>query len=181
MTPHELVVDQRRRAVLALWVHRMPGAAIARELGVHHSTVQADLEWIRDHWGKAFGEQAQIEPSQQIGQAIAVYDDAEGEAMAEYHLLANVPGVAKSRARMDCLRTAMDARGRRIELLQDLGFLDRRIGRLDVDHGVRAEDIRAILQKEGLLGLTSAGSSSTEDAASTEALMKWLEPTKGVQ
>jgi hypothetical protein len=35
--------------------------------------------------------------------AVAVFEDVEAEALAEYHLS------AKSRARMDCLRTAMNA------------------------------------------------------------------------
>lgn len=45
-------IEQRRVKVAQLLVSGYSGNAIARQLGLHHSTIYADIEAVRDEWKK---------------------------------------------------------------------------------------------------------------------------------
>lgn len=151
VTAHQVYLEGRRRSVLTLRLRRLSEAQIAKLLGVSQMAISRDLAWIRQHWGDRYGLKATLQPEDEIGEAIAVFEDVEREAYMEYHALASSTGPGKARARMKCLETVLAAREKRINLLQDFGCLERRLGRLDVSV-IRADDLRQLLRQERLLG-----------------------------
>jgi hypothetical protein len=152
-TPIEL--DARRVKVLTLRLHRMTQAQISTALAIDQTTVSRDLTWIAQHWKERFGVPAALDPSQEIGEAIALFADIETSALVEFDTLTEtalqrgLSLVFISKQRMACLRTAMEARQRRVSLLQGLGLLDRQPENIGVTLG--ADGIRQALRDEGLL------------------------------
>lgn len=71
-----------------------------------------------------------------------------------------------------CNRQAMEARQRRVNLLQDTGMLNRELGHVDVTGRVQADDVRGFLRSEGLLDPVKADDEVKTDEESVES---WLE------
>lgn len=167
----------RRHRVLSLTLRRMNQEQIAQALNVNQATVSRDLNWIRHHWRDAYGIPATVSPAEEIGMAVALYDDAETAALREFNAPSNV---SNSRQRMACLRTAMLARQMRTTLLQDVGIVDRQVGTVTVT-SARADDIRTILRDEGLLGskrmkglLAAPDELDASGGLDEEGISKWL-------
>lgn len=135
----------RRQRVIALRLRNLTEPAIAAQLGVAASTVSRDLAWIRRHWREQYGPVPGLDPAEMVGEALALYRHVEELAFHEHSRLARV-SVAQdiktereaavtalvAREKIDCLRTAMAARRAQIALLQDLGLIERALGRLEV-------------------------------------------------
>lgn len=138
-------IAERRHRVLTLKLRHMSQSQIAAAVQVDQSTISRDLNWIREHWRLEYGIPGTVSPAEEIGEAVALYADAEQSALRDYH--ASPPG---SRQRQFCLRTAMMARQARLMVLQDVGLIDRQVGTVAVT-AIRADDIRALLRAEGLL------------------------------
>lgn len=167
---------QRRRSVLKLRLRNLPETAIARLLGVNQATVSRDIAWIRANWGHLYGPGQGVKVEEEIGEAVGIYEDAEQLALLEFHALSttNAPATTRARARMDCLRTIMDARTRRVELLQDLGFLKREIGSFSVSVA-RADELRQALRSEGLLTKVIETTAEHDERESpAESIQRWL-------
>lgn len=124
-----------------------------------------DLHWISLHWREQYGASPRIEPTEEIGEAIAVFTDAEVAAWRDYHRL----NLDQAKQRNACLRTVLLARQMRVNLLRDLGFLDRQIGNIGVM--LRADAIRQALHDEGLLvtdgGHITVGKDEEDDGRAT--------------
>lgn len=171
---------KRRRSVLALRLRDLPETAIARALNVGQATVSRDLQWIRAHWGHLYGVTKGVAVEEEIGEAVSVYADAEQQALMEYHALAatSAPLTTRARARMDCLRTVMDARSRRVDLLQDLGFLERQIGSVSLTIA-RADELRAALRSEGLLSKVIDTTAEVDKEQAPVDIQRWLNAGTG--
>jgi hypothetical protein len=189
-TAKEAEIEDRRMRVLALRLRRMSEPAIAAILNVSHATVSRDLQWIKEHWRKQYGVPAGLNPQEFIGETIAVYQDHEAAAMLEYHDLKQQAANRRlspmfvSRARMQALRTAMAARQLQVNLLQDLGLVDRELGSVDVRHRVaKADDIRQLLREEGLLpeGPRRGVPADTPEEVEGDVIARWLHGPDGPQ
>jgi hypothetical protein len=167
--------EARRRSVLTLRLRRMSEVQIARVLGVNQATISRDIQWIRTHWGDVFGQAPSLKPEEEIGEAVAIYEDAEQAALLEYHALAQTtaPIPTKSRARMLCLETAMRARERRIDLLQDLGFLERKLGSVSLTIA-RADELRSALRAQGFLGQKTIETTAVVEEGDVDPIQRWL-------
>jgi hypothetical protein len=169
----------RRHRVLSLTLRRMNQDQIAQALNVNQATVSRDLHWIRHNWRDAYGIPATVSPAEEIGMAVALYEDAETAALREFHSINTGPTTNNSRHRMACLRTAMLARQMRTALLQDVGIVDRQVGTVTVT-SARADDIRTILRDEGILGakrmkgLLAAPDELDGGGLDEEGISKWL-------
>ena len=147
-------LEDRRLQVLRLRLRRVPQTAIAAIVGVDQSTVSRDLHWIREHWRSEYGLPGTICQADEIGMAVALYEDVEQSALLEFHSLREAANDRRlspafiARQRMACLRTAMMARQTRVNLLRDLGFLDRGDRTSDLPC---ADGVREMLRDEGLL------------------------------
>jgi hypothetical protein len=112
------------------------------------SRLSRDLQWWERHLRERYSS-AQFDPALAIGEALQAYAFVEQQAFRDYRAL---PAGASTRAKMACLRTAMDARERRVHLLQDLGLLDRNIGTVDVQQHIEsAEAIRTWIESAGVV------------------------------
>ena len=154
-TPVEL--EERRLQVLTLRLCRLPQRQIAGALKVDQSTISRDLQWIAQHWRERYGTPPGLDPAEEIGEAIAVFTDVEGAALRDYHRLT----LDQAKQRNACLRMAILARQMRVNLLLDLGFLDRQIGNIGGTLG--ADTIRQALGDQGLLATDGGHLTVRED------------------
>lgn len=158
--PIAVEVEDRRWQVLRLRLRRMPQRAIAAIVGVDQATVSRDLHWIRQNWHAEYGCPAAVSPAEEIGMAVALYEDVEQSALLEFHSLRGAANDRQfspafiARQRMACLRTAMFARQTRVNLLRDLGFLARGDRTSDLPS---ADCVRKTLRAEGLLVTADEG------------------------
>lgn len=170
--------ERRRRSVITLRIRGLSPQRIADALHVGYGTVVRDLEWIRQNWNEEYGGKPAVNAAQEIGEAVAVFADAEQAAVLEFHALAQTTSslTQRSRARMACLSTMMQARRARIDLLQDLGLLKREIGSISASLSLtpRADELREALRKEGLLGNRVIDAEATVEGEAPEHLQKWL-------
>ena len=133
-------------------------------MGVHtEPQISRDLAWMREHWKDQYGLDG-LDPAIEIGEAITLFKEAEIQALRDFDKMAEPPPkkglprppmtrrtAERIKARQVCLKTAIEARQARLDLLQDIGKLDRVIGEVDLSVRVRADDIRRVLQSEGML------------------------------
>lgn len=138
-------VEGRRAKVLSLRARRYTQLQIAQALQVDQATVSRDLAWIREHWAEKFGSPSKLEPPEEIGEAIALFAEVEMQALRDFSKLKT----SEARSRNAYLRTALIARQMRVNLLRDLGFIDRQIGNIGVT--LRADAVRQALRDAGLL------------------------------
>lgn len=143
-------LEGRRVKVKTLRLRGLTQGAMAQALGVDQSTISRDMTWIRNHRKELFGDHSTFDSAQEIGEAVALFADAEVSALRDFSRLKP----DQSAARIACLRTALMARQMRVNLLRDLGFLDRQIGNIGVT--LRADAIRQALRDEGVL-ITDGG------------------------
>lgn len=160
-------LEARRGKVLTLRLRRMTQAQIATALGVDQATISRDLAWIAQHWKERFGTPATLDPTQEIGEAIALFADVEVAALRAFTKLM----AGEARACNAYLRTAMIARQMRVNLLQDLGFIDRQIGAVGM--AFRADAVRQALREEGLL-LTDGRAMDAEVTPADDEVEQWL-------
>ena len=159
----------RRRLVLSLRLRKMSEAVIAAVIGVSQQTVSRDLTWIQQNWRDRYGSMG-LDPSEEIGEAVALFEEAEHEAMMEFASLQTkaqdrrISPMFVARQRMACLRTAMAARVARVDMLASLGLIRPSDGGDGHEHGFdvgRADEIRAVLRSRGLL--SSGGDGNDDD------------------
>ena len=145
-------LELRRERVLSLRLRHMTEAAIGAIVGVSMATVSTDLAWIRANWRERYGRQPSVDPAELVGETIALYQDVEMLALLEHSRIGDetknkrISPMFAARQRMACLRTALVAREMQINLLQDLGVLDRALGTMKVALP-RAADIREALRQ----------------------------------
>ncbi len=151
------IVEDRRLRVTAMRLRRLSALAIAAVLNETVETIQADLEWIRLQNADLFGAAPTLDPSQEIGWAIADFEEMESVAWLEFHALKHEAQQRKlspmfvARARQGWIRTAAMMRVLRIKLLAERGFLQPAASSQTVSQVLRADDIRGLLRLEGLL------------------------------
>lgn len=136
-------LEGRRIKVVTLRLRRSTQAQIAQALQVDQSTVSRDLAWIAEHRKELFGSPAKLNVEDEIGEAYDFYCDVESKALRGFSKAED------AKAQNTFLRTAILARGQRIRLLQDLGFLGRQNGCMGIT--LRADAVRQALRDEGLL------------------------------
>lgn len=112
------------------------------------STISRDLQWWHEHFRDNYTPE-RFDSAGTVGEALAAFTYVEQQALREFRAL---PHSASARAKMTCLRTALEARDRRVHLLQDLGLLDRNIGTVDVQQHIEsAEAIRSWIESAGVV------------------------------
>ena len=92
-----------------------------------------------------FGGSSDVDPSEEIGEALAVFADMESSSL---RALAGLKP-EQARDRWGYMKVVLIARQMRIELLQDLGFIDRNLG--GMSFAINADAVRRTLREEGLL------------------------------
>lgn len=177
-------MEDRRKRVLALWLRGMTQPAIAAIVQASQPTISRDLAWIVENWKHKYGAPGGFDPAQFIGETIAMFQDHEQAALLEFHELKQsaasrrISPMFVSRARMAARRTAMVARQQQVNFLQDLGFVDRQIGSVDVKHRVaKADDIRQLLRDEGMLlegGPRRLVPAETPEDVEGDVIASWL-------
>ena len=116
MPSAEWELDDRRRRVVQLRLRKLTQVDIAKALGIEQRTVSRDLAWVRKHWRDVYGVPVQVNPAEEIGEAVAVYEGIEVSALRDYSRL----GVEETGTKLACLRTAMVARKMRLSVLAEL-------------------------------------------------------------
>lgn len=154
---------RRLRVVELRLLRKYSQQQIATVLGVDQATISRDIAWIAQHRKELFGSPAKLEVESEIGEAYDFYCDVEAKALRGFHKAEDAKG------QNTYLRTAILARGQRINLLQDLGFIDRQLGQIGLT--LRADAVRAALREEGLLISERALSTADED---DDEVDKWL-------
>lgn len=154
------VTEDRRLRVQALKLRRMSVKAIAAVLGETVHTVEADLEYLRQANVDKFGATPAIDPSQEIGWAIADFEEMESVAWLEFHQLKQeaqqrrLSPMFVARARQGWIRTAAMMRVLRLKLLGEHGYLLPQASKMATAAGhviPQADQLRAMLRSEGLL------------------------------
>ena len=165
-------LEWRRERVLSLRLRRMTEAAIAGIVGVSLPTVSRDLAWIAKNWRDRYGLAPQFDPAETVGETLALYQDVEKLALLEHSRIADecsrhaeievecpsclkttkvttihrIDPIFAAKQRMACLNSAAAAREKQINLLQDLGVLERALGSLRVTLP-RAAEIRESMRR----------------------------------
>lgn len=164
-------ISDRRLQVLTMRLRRVSQRQIAQALNVTQATISRDLDWIRDHWVKDFGPPgaaAGLKAHEEIGEAVALFADVEYSALRDFSQLQP----KESRGRNACLRTALLARQMRLNLLQDLGFIDRQVGTVALTW--RADVVRDALREEGLLAPELALIEGDVEESVEDEVDRWL-------
>jgi hypothetical protein len=161
-------IEDRRLRVKSMRLRRLSAKAIAAVLNERVAVIEADLEWLRVQHSESFGPAPTVDPSQEIGWAVADFEEMESVAWLEFHALKAEAQARKmspmyvARARQGWIRTAAMMRVLRLKLLAEHGFLMPGTSSQTPGNTVaRADDIRAMLRQEGLL-LEVAASSAVE-------------------
>ena len=134
-------LEGRRVKVITLRLRGYTQGAMARALGVDQSTISRDMAWIRNHRDELFGDHATFDSAQEIGEAVARFAEVEMAALRDYDR------TIEMKDRSAFLRTVLMARQKRVDLLLDLGFLDRPIGNIGV--AFRADVVRQAYWTKG--------------------------------
>ena len=162
-------LEERRTKVLSLHLRKFNQTQIAQAVGVDQSQVSRDLKWIHEHWRDKYGPPQGIVPEEEIGEAISMFAEIEATAIRDMSKLK----IENAKQRNAYMRTVLLARQMRINLLQDLGFIDRKGPDLRVT--LRADVVRSALREEGLLmigkGQTVAAAAADE---AEDEIEKWM-------
>lgn len=153
------VVQDRRLRVQAMTLRRLSPKAIAAVLHEDLSVVEADLEYLRQSHSQKYGPVPTVDPSQEIGWAVADFEEMESVAWLEFHALKQeaqerrLSPMFVARARQGWIRTAAMMRVLRLKLLAEHGYLLPQASRMGTPGSQipRAEELRALLRAEGLL------------------------------
>lgn len=153
------VVEDRRLRVQAMKLRRLSPKAIAAVLNEPESVIEADLEFLRQQNTAKFGPTPSIDPSQEIGWAVADFEEMESVAWLEFHSLKQeaqqrrLSPMFVARARQGWIRTAAMMRVLRLKLLAEHGYLLPQASRMSTPGSQipRADELRAMLRAEGLL------------------------------
>jgi DNA-binding CsgD family transcriptional regulator len=117
-------IEIRREKVKKCLRLGMTYTQIAQTLRVHKNTVVTDVKHVR---GENRERAVNAEAYDEIGDHVASLEEAERLAMIDYH--ACRPGDAK---RNSFLRTAMQARGEKIQLQQSVGVIPKVADNLNI-------------------------------------------------
>ena len=158
----------RRLRTQTLRLRGFTQTQIAVALSVDQSTVSRDLVWIREHRKEQFGPAWNFNAAEEIGEAVALFRDAEMSALRDY---ARTP-MANIRDRVQSLKLAMFARLSRLNTLQDAGYMERHMGTLGVL--IRADAVRETLMKEGLM-LEGGRPANTAMDTDVDPVDAWLQ------
>lgn len=131
---------------------------------VTRRTIERDLEWVRTQSRERMQE-AHADPTEYVAEVIAEWDHVAQRAMADYgRSMAprkkgrSVEQPRATNATVGLLRVAIDARREQIKLLQDIGYLRRHLGDLDVGRKLESltvDELADVLgeRKERIRGL----------------------------
>lgn len=115
--PSALQTELRRGEVRILLLRGASQAEIARTLNVGRKTIARDVEWVKDQFRRAAGDTDEL---LEIGTALARLDQIEHTAIQA------AEGARSLRDKSALLRTSMDARLKRIELLLVVGLISEK-------------------------------------------------------
>jgi hypothetical protein len=132
-------LEQRRIMVLRLRARRLSLAKIAEHLHVDMSVISRDLLWIRTHWKDLYGARPKFNASEFVGETLATYRDIEASALVEAS-----KSTLRPKDRNAYMRTALEARKQAMEVLQDLGLVQRNLGNVSVSMP-SADQIRQVI------------------------------------
>jgi len=181
------IEDRRARVLSMRVRSNMTTTAIAKAVRVNASTVLRDIQWIYENWRGKYGLVSKINPADVVGEAVASYDEAERLAWSEFVRVAEdskrpvresdgnggtkvvrdkegeivwEPSVSPAfiaKQRMVCLRMAIDARERKMTLLQDLGIVNRQAAEVQFNlppaHVLREAMRKAMTEREPLISV----------------------------
>jgi hypothetical protein len=154
----DAAIEDRRIRVQAMKLRRLSARAIAAILNEDLETVQADLEWLKQSHISRYGPVPTIDASQEIGWAVADFEEMESVCWMEFHALKQeaqqrrLSPMFVARARQGWIRTAAMMRVLRIKLLAEHGYLAPQASKLLPGASIpKADDLRALLRSEGLL------------------------------
>jgi hypothetical protein len=177
--------ERRSRVLSMRIRANMTATAIAKALHVSVVTVCRDIEWIYANWRGKYGLLSKLAPADIVGEAVAAYDEAERLAWSEFMRVAedskrpvresdgnggtrvvkdrdgNVvwePSVSPAfiaKQRMVCVRMAVDAREKKMALMQDLGIVERRLGEIQFNlppaHMLRESMRKALAERQPIV------------------------------
>jgi transposase len=124
---HEEEIADRVEKVRALRIRHMSATEIARHLKVGVHTICDDIERIRHGWRDKYGgAQPQVNAAEIVGESLDLYRECERLG------LQNHASATDGRTKAMHLRVVMEARSRHVALLQDLGYIDRNLGTLEL-------------------------------------------------
>lgn len=155
----EALTEDRRLRVQAMTLRRLSPMAISAVLHEPLEVVQADLAFLKQQNTTRFGPTPTIDPSQEIGWAIADFEEMESVAWLEFHQLKQeaqqrrLSPMFVAKARQGWIRTAAMMRVLRLKLLAEHGYLVPQASRMSSPGSQipRADELRAMLRAEGLL------------------------------
>lgn len=151
------ITEDRRIRVQAMRLRRLSVKAIAAVLNEPVALIEADMEALRQANQDKYGPTSNIDPSQEIGWAIADFEEMESVAWLEFHALKQeaqqrrLSPMFVARARQGWIRTAAMMRVLRLKLLAEHGYLLPGASTKSATPVSRADDIRSMLRAEGLL------------------------------
>ena len=177
--------ERRARVLSMRTRTNMTVTQIAKALHVSAPTITRDIEWIYANWRGKYGLVSKLDPADIVGEAVAAYDEAERVAWAEFMRVAedskqpvresdgdggtrvvkdrdgNVvwePSVSPAfiaKQRMVCVRMAVDAREKKMTLMQDLGIVERRLGEIQINlppaHMLRESMRKALAERQPII------------------------------
>jgi Homeodomain-like domain len=161
------LLEIRRMQVVRYRLQRYNQTQIAQLLGIDQSTVSRDLVWIKKHWKNLYGTPSGLDETEEVGSAIAVFKLIEAQALKDMDLTKRT----EAKARTAYMRTALMAAQMRMDLLQDLGYAERKMGELTFSF--RADAVRAGLRREGLLPTDKPAQLAGDDVKDDE-IDRWL-------
>jgi hypothetical protein len=164
-TPHDddPEVEMRLQSVKQLRLRRLSAKAIAAILGEPEDVIKQDLQRITVDNRQKYGPARTLDAADEIGWAIADFEEMESAAWLEFYALKKettgagtgrkVSPIIAARARQGWLRTAAMMRVLRVKLLAEHGYLTHHQSALTPGGGTvgMPDDIRQHLRSEGLL------------------------------
>jgi len=165
----ESLAEDRRLRVQAMRLRRFSPTAIAAVLGESPHTIREDLKFLEGQNRSKYGAAPTLDPAQEIGAAIADFEEMEQVAWLEFHALKSeaqqkrISPMFVARARQGWIRTAAMMRVLRIKLLAEHGYLVHGTSTHTTTSVSRAGAIRNMLRAEGILGELAAAQDSASD------------------
>lgn len=122
--PSAAVTRERRMEVFRLQMRGMNQTTMATVLKVNRNTIVNDVRWLKLHMREIAIE---ADKFQEIGNAMKFFEEMEQTAMFNFH------DTDSHKAKNEYLKTAIEARERKIRLMMDAGIIDKAATNLNLE------------------------------------------------